>query len=380
MTSTSTAVPAADDGWLYTDVPQLHETPVPLRLGIAGSGEVTVAKHLPALAGVPGIAVVAVADTNPERLRLVRERFGIAHLCDSVDRLLAVPGLDAVALCLPPQFQAGAACDALDAGLHVWIDPPAGLSLEDHARVSGRAASSGKTVLMGFHMRWHRLIRQALEIIRSRRLGTIQTLRAVWHSPRNPATEPDWRKHRARGGGALIEVALDQIDLWRYLLDSEVADVFALHVDGQTEDESAVLAGRMTNGVLFSAVLSERTTHDVELEFGGTEGRLRIACIRFEGLEFHPTHVMPSALAPRLGRMTHFIRELPRALPRMHRAGDYRASYELEWRHFLDCIEGRATPASTLDDAARALAVVHASLDSTRTERPVKPVQMPNQA
>ncbi|HEX7024155.1 MAG TPA: Gfo/Idh/MocA family oxidoreductase [Gemmatimonadales bacterium] len=347
--------------------------PVSLKLGFAGCGEVAVEKHLPALAEVRGIEVVAVADSNPARLRIVEKRFGIGHRYDTVDRLLAHPGLDAVALCLPPACQAAAALAALDAGKHLWIDPPAALSLAEYDQLRERASRSRQVVLMGFHMRWHRLVRQAREIVRSGRLGTIQTLRAVWNSPRNPRTEPEWRRRRALGGGALVEIAMDHFDLWRYLLDSEIGETFALHFDGQTEDEAAVVSGRMASGVLLSAVLSERTSHDLEIEIGGTAGRLRVACIRFEGLEFYPASTMPSALGARVGRMAHFLRELPRALPRMHRAGDYRASYEAEWSHFLDCIAGTATPASTLDDGRRAMAVVLASFESTRTGRPAIP-------
>jgi hypothetical protein len=52
-----------------------------------------------------------------------------------------------------------------------------------------------------------------------------------------------------------------------------------------------------------------------------------VSLIRFEGIEFYETMTMPSSARARLGRLAHFARELPRALPRMHKAGDYRTSY-----------------------------------------------------
>jgi myo-inositol 2-dehydrogenase/D-chiro-inositol 1-dehydrogenase len=246
------------------------------------------------------------------------------------------------------------------------------LSLTQCDTLIDRAHASSRIVMMGFHMRWHRLIRQARQIVRSGRLGTLQTIRAVWNSPRDAETEAEWRRHRALGGGALMEVTMDHVDLWRYLLDSEVAEVFATQVDGRWEDEAAVLSGRMTSGVMFSAVLSERTSHDCEIEISGNAGRLRVACIRFEGLEHYAKHTMPSAPGARLGRLVHFLRELPRALPRLHRAGDYRLSYRSQWRHFLDCIGNGAAVESTLDDARRALAVALAAVESVRAGRPVR--------
>src|SRR5204862_7363803 len=97
--------------------------------------------------------------------------------------LLMHPGLEAVVTCLPPASQTDAAIAVLEAGKHLWIEPPPGLTVADCDRVIRAAASSGCVVRMGFHMRWHRLICQARDIVRSGRLGTIQTLRAVWNSP-----------------------------------------------------------------------------------------------------------------------------------------------------------------------------------------------------
>ena len=345
-----------------------HDT---LKLGFAGCGEVAVEKHMPALAEIGEIDIVAVADHNPSRLRVVEQRFGVGRGYSDVDALLADPQVDAVALCLPPPLQFDAAMTALAHGKHAWIDPPPALSLSECDALIDRAAASSLVVMTGFHMRWHRMIREAREIVRSGRLGPLQTIRAIWNSPRDENTEPEWRRHRASGGGALLEIAMDHFDLWRFLLDTEIDEIFAMKVDGRWEDEAAVLSGRMANGVLFSAVLSERTSHDCELEICGKSGRLRVACIRFEGLEYYATDTLPSAVGARLTRIAHFLRELPRALPRVHRAGDYRVSYINQWRHFLDCIRHGSTAQSTLDDGRRALAAALAALESSRIERPV---------
>jgi len=342
-----------------------------LKLGFAGCGEVAVEKHLPALAEVAEIDVVAVADSNPARLRVVEQRFGVTSTYPDVAALVNHSGLDAVAICLPPAHQFAAAMAALTKGKHLWIDPPPALSLEECDVLIEHAARSPLVVMTGFHMRWHRLIEEAREIVRSGRLGTIQTIRGIWNSPRDETTEPEWRRYRRSGGGALVEIAMDHFDLWRYLLDTEVDEIFALNVDGRWDDEAAVLSGRMTNGVLFSAVLSERTSHDCELEICGKAGRLRVACIRFEGLEYYDKDTMPSSVGARLTRLGHFVRELPRALPRVHRAGDYRLSYIRQWRHFVACVRNGARIESTLDDGRRALAAALAALESSRVERRV---------
>ncbi len=343
-----------------------------LRIGFVGCGEVAVEKHMPALAELNDVEVVAVADTSVQRLQYVDRRFQVRHRYSDLAGLLTHPGLDVVAVCLPPPLQVESAMAVLDAGKHLWVEPPLGLSLPECDRLIDCAKHAAGRVIVGFHMRWHRLVRQGREVVRSGRLGHLQTIRAVWNSPRSDKTLPEWRRHRALGGGALVEIAMDHFDLWRYLLESEIEELSAYTVDDRWEDEAAVVSGRMTNGVLVSAVLSERASHETELEIAGKQGRLRVACIRFDGLEYYATDTMPSSAAARLGRIAHFVKELPRALPRMHRAGDYRTSYRDEWRHFVDCLRTGAPVESTLEDGRRTLAAVLAAAESAVTGRAVK--------
>jgi predicted dehydrogenase len=202
-------------------------------------------------------------------------------------------------------------------------------------------------------------------VVQSGRLGTVHTLRGIWSSPRKVDTLKGWRRHRAEGGGALGEPAIDHFDLWRYLLGSEITTLSAFAIDDRWEDASAVIAGRMESGVLVSAVLSERASHDVELEICGDAGRLRVSLVRFEGLEFFPAGTMASDPRHRLARLVHFATELPKALPRIHKSGDYRTSYRDQWRHFIDCVRNGAPVQSTLEDGRRATAAMVTAMAAT---------------
>jgi myo-inositol 2-dehydrogenase / D-chiro-inositol 1-dehydrogenase len=157
---------------------------VRLRLGFAGCGEVSVEKHMPALRELSQFEITAVADIDPSRLALVNRRFGPVCMYENIDCLLGDHGLDAIAVCLPPALQASTATAALDAGKHVWIEPPIGLTTAECDSLITRASVSDRVVTVGFHMRWHRLVREARNIVDSGRLGLIQSIRCVWNSPR----------------------------------------------------------------------------------------------------------------------------------------------------------------------------------------------------
>src|SRR5262249_36826400 len=155
---------------------------------------------------------------------------------------------------------------ALTAGKHVLIEKPLALCLEDCDRLLQASRQSQGRCLMGFHMRWHRLIRTARDLVAGDLLGPLESIRCVWNSPRSDRNGPARRQRRATGGGALVELGVYQFDLWRFLLGSEVEEVHARVRHGTREDEAAVVSGRLANGVLASAAASERTSHEVEVE------------------------------------------------------------------------------------------------------------------
>src|SRR5438270_12767855 len=93
-----------------------------VRLAIVGCGFVTVDRHLPALRHVPEIDVVALADLDPRRAAEAAESFGLDAATLEVERLLAAPEVDAVAVCTPPASHVELALAALDAGKHVFLE------------------------------------------------------------------------------------------------------------------------------------------------------------------------------------------------------------------------------------------------------------------
>ncbi|MGH7824568.1 MAG: Gfo/Idh/MocA family protein [Candidatus Binatia bacterium] len=88
--------------------------------------------------------------------------------------------------------------------------------------------------MLGFNLRWHRLVRRARETIRRGTLGMIQMIRTVLTSYHENV--PEWRRYRTQGGGVLFEQAVHHFDLWRYLLQSEVEEVFATSRSGKWDD------------------------------------------------------------------------------------------------------------------------------------------------
>ncbi|HUD88021.1 MAG TPA: gfo/Idh/MocA family oxidoreductase, partial [Xanthobacteraceae bacterium] len=63
----------------------------PVRLGIVGLGKIARDRHIPAIAGIPGIELAAVADP-------IADLDGVAHFASLDEMLTKASQIDAVAL------------------------------------------------------------------------------------------------------------------------------------------------------------------------------------------------------------------------------------------------------------------------------------------
>ncbi len=351
-------------------IPQPRTGIDPLKLGIIGCGWVTEARHLPALQRLKGAEVVALSDIRTERLSKVADLFSVKDRYGDYQQLLNDGSIDAVAVCVPAQLHVEVALAALDAGKHVFIEKPLALQLDESKRLIERARKSSCKVMVGFNMRWHRLVRESRELIERGSLGRLELMRTVLTA--HYETIPEWRKRRQLGGGVFFELAIHHFDLWRFLLRSEVEEVLATSRSGQWDDETAMVTAHMANGVLVASVFSERANENNEIEIYGRAGGLRISCYHFDGLEYVSSSSFPGDGRTRLRKAAHTLKELPRGIWGMRKGGDFVASYESEWRHFVAAIRHDTPVECSLEDGERALQVALAAAASASLRQPIK--------
>lgn len=353
----------------------------PIRLGIVGCGHATVGLHLPAIKAHPGINVVALADVDVTQLERAAEKFSIPGRYTEPEALVVDPNVDAVAICVPPEHHVGLATIALDANKHLFVEKPLTLDLNDAQRLIAHANRSDRTVLVGHNLRHHHHTVEARKMIQRGVLGSIEFVHAVWSSRyRIDRGFPDWRRRRATGGSALLELAVHYLDLWRYLLGSEIEAVVASSRSAEADDLTATVIARMANGALTSSAFSQyaATGHDIELF--GQDGRLRISLCRFDGLEFAPSTQFPGSPIDRLQSLVHTMTELPRGVASAARGGGFADSYRNQWRHFADCVRSGEPVACTLDDGMRAVQAGLACIASVEAGRFIRVVDAPSSA
>ena len=318
----------------------------PLRIGFVGCGRATADLHLPALRSGP-FAVVAVADVDGARAQAVAERAGGARAYEDAAALAADPRVELVAVCSPPRTHAEAAEAALAAGRHVLVEKPLALDLaEADALVE---AAEGRIAVTGFNLRVHRQVLAARAALAAGRLGRLRMVRAHWTAGPRP---PGWRGEPEHGGGALWEMGVHQLDLWRLLGGGEPEGVTA-----SGDDDALALSARTDGGVVLAATVVSGTADANEVELVGERGRLTLTLYRGDGPRFAPAARAAGGPGARLREAARTAASLPRQARAARAGGDYLLSYAAQWEAVRAAVRDGAPPHATFADGRAAVAL-----------------------
>ncbi|WP_218566613.1 Gfo/Idh/MocA family protein [Vallicoccus soli] len=185
-----------------------------LRAGLVGAGGVG-ARHAQVLAGLEGVSLVAVTDTDAGRARALADEHGATAYPD-LDALLAAPGLDAVWLCLPPFAHGDAERAVVAAGLPFLVEKPLAADLATAEAVAAEVAAAGLVTATGYHWRGMPGVERAREALD----GTpVRLAHGAWLDKVPPVA---WWPRRDLSGGQLVEQATHLLDVLRLLAGEPV--------------------------------------------------------------------------------------------------------------------------------------------------------------
>ncbi|TPN86359.1 Gfo/Idh/MocA family oxidoreductase [Mesorhizobium sp. CU2] len=118
-----------------------------IKLGIVGVGKIVRDQHLPAVAKDGDFQLAAAASRHGKV-------DGIPNYPTIEAMLAAEPGLDAVSLCMPPQFRYDAARTALEAKKHVFLEKPPGATVSEVEHLKALADKNGVSLFASWHSRY----------------------------------------------------------------------------------------------------------------------------------------------------------------------------------------------------------------------------------
>lgn len=259
-----------------------------LRMGIIGLGGIG-RYHLARYSQVPEAQVVAVADVRADLLRADRSLDGlfeppaeeILWFSDYRD-LLASGEVDAVDICLPTDLHRPAAVAALQGGLHVLVEKPMALTLEDCDAMLAAARTAGQVFMVAHCIRFWPEYQYLADLVQGGTAGRLLSLQMSRQGSRPGGINSGWMSQAARSGGAILDLHIHDIDFCQYLLGlPERVRAYGGCSQGPAAGYDYVLANLdYGDGTQVSA-----TAHwvDVPLPFAARfEARLEGAFLRFD--------------------------------------------------------------------------------------------------
>ena len=178
-----------------------------IRLGLVGLGKVARDQHIPALAKSPEFELVCGAT--------VEGRCPAGATYPSLDAMLdAEPGIQAVALCQPPQARFEAARTALAAGKHVLLEKPPGTTVGEVSVLAEMAKDRGLTLFAAWHSRFAPAVEPARAWLEDRRIASAKVIWRedvrVWH----PGQRWIWRP----GGLGVFDPGINALSIATWIL------------------------------------------------------------------------------------------------------------------------------------------------------------------
>ncbi|MCA1810053.1 MAG: Gfo/Idh/MocA family oxidoreductase [Lentisphaerae bacterium] len=193
-----------------------------LRLGFVGVRNIGL-NHLRKALDLPGVAVAAVADTDPQRVAAALELVpgGKARGYDSAAALFAAPDVDAVVLALPNHLHAPLSIEAMQKGKDVLVEKPMAVNSAEARDMIRVRDETGQQLMVGMNQRFNAYNVAARKMIAAGVIGEVQQCRTRWLRDRTGL----WGGARGAwcltpeksGGGPLMDLGIHKLDQALYL-------------------------------------------------------------------------------------------------------------------------------------------------------------------
>ena len=215
----------------------------PIRIAVLGAGAIAQVMHLPMLTRMRGVEIAAVSDRDAHTARTVAERYGAKAM--EAERVWDDPTIRGVIVSTPSHRHEENVRDALRAGKYVLCEKPLALTAEGVRNVLAEEGAAGR-LLVGMNQRFRTDARALRSFVVSGELGDVYYLKTGWLNRTKPAGRlRSWRQTRSAGGGALMDLGLQMLDLalWTYGYPKPLRVSAHRHVPpgAEVEDSAALL-------------------------------------------------------------------------------------------------------------------------------------------
>lgn len=308
-----------------------------VKVGVVGVGAMG-SNHARVLSELEDAQLVAVCDAWEARAREAAEKYHCDYYVDN-EEFLSKSGVDAVVIATPTITHKDIALLALKHGKHLLVEKPLAATVEEAQAICSRASSRDMVLTVGFIERFNPAVTEAKRLLKSGKIGHPILLEARRVS--------QWPQ-RIGDVGVVIDLAIHDIDIARYVFEKDPVEVYACvgSLRHSFEDYANILL-RYDNGETAFIETNWLTPHKVrQLTITGSEGLISLDYISQEiEIENNSELVRP-----------HLTNQEP---------------LKLELSHFVSCVKNGSKPLVTGEDGVKALKIAELALESSKTRKPM---------
>ena len=319
----------------------------------------------------------AVVDPS-EAAKSLTQSLNIPYF-SNLENLLSHAKPDGIILATPNAMHVTQALQCLEAGVAVLVEKPIAHTVADAQRLVAATdaigGSSKARVLVGHHRAHSPIMAKAKAVIEQGRLGRLVSVMgsAMFFKPDNYFADAPWRT--LEGGGPILINLIHEIHNLRMLCGNivEIQAMSSNAVRGFQVEDTVAINFRFASGVLGTFLLSDTSASARSWEqtsqenkdyaayddedcyvIAGTMGSLSIPTMR---LKTYPKQGDRSWFKPFDTDTLKLNREDP---------------LKLQLAHFLDVIQGQASPLVSVKDGLQNLQVVEGIASAIKTQQTVR--------
>jgi predicted dehydrogenase len=334
-----------------------REFPRRLKVGFVGVGSHCYRNLLPTTTFLP-VEVRAVCDLNEPLARATARQYGAAGVYTRAADMYRGESLDGVFICVSPQMHPALVCEALDAGLHVWLEkPPAMRAAEIQEMIRHRG---DRVVVVGLKKAFMPATAKVQSILADKRFQPLNTILAEYpmSMPANGREVLEQRAFTNWLGNGVHPLSL---------MMAVGGDVAAVTVH-RGRHEGGVVVLEFSSGAVGNFHMAAGTPRQTERYafYGkGVEVRIdncwRVTMERGAPFEYGRT----TTYAPPGEDHGAIVWEPQNCLATLENKALFTQGFYDEMKHFCDCVlEGRPAARGSLEFALSIMKVYEAALES----------------
>jgi len=335
-----------------------------LKIGLIGAGRIGClhAEHLTSrIPSTPkgGTAdLIMVADMFEHAARECAERYAIPHAKQDYHAVLDRSDIQAVIICSPTDTHAQIIEEAAQAGKHIFCEKPIALDLASIDRALDAVARAGVKLQIGFNRRFDANYCRVRQAVEQEEVGRPHLLHLISRDPVPPPIE-----YVRASGGIFLDMTIHDFDMARFLLGSEVEEIFVQAgvmgdpaISEAGDVDTAVVVLQFADGIIGMISNSRCTSYgyDQRVELLGSAGVINT------GNNYPNTATISDNRSVRRDLPLHFFLER------------YAESYVSEMAAFVDAVvHDRPVPVTGLDGRVPVVMAL-AARQSLVEHRPVR--------